>query len=169
MGDIDHCLLSDAVSRFYEAAITPAFWPKALKMLSNAFDASSRLLLYPQESRAPWHAVAGTGRERRRFLPRRLVHQDFRMAGRDFMARNNLKILTENDLLTPAQLDRQPIQADFFDRFDLRSFLALNLGPIQASIERGKQPFTTEQASSLNKVLRVSNGGRLATALGMAR
>jgi DNA-binding CsgD family transcriptional regulator len=171
VGDIDHCLLSDAVSQFYEAAITPAFWPKALKMLSNAFNASSSLLLYPQESRAPWHACSpGLEESVDVFFREGWYNKNFRMAGRDFMARNNLKIFTENDLLTPAQLDRQPIQADFFDRFDLRSFLAFNLGPIQASIERGKQPFTAEQASTLNKVLpHLQQAGRLATALGMAR
>ncbi|MEJ0051744.1 MAG: LuxR C-terminal-related transcriptional regulator [Methylovirgula sp.] len=171
MGDIDHRLLSEAVSQFYEAAMTPAFWPGALKTLSNAFNGSGSLFLYPQQSGVPWHACSpGLEESVDVFFREGWYSQNFRMAGREFMARNNLKIFTETDLLTPAQLDLQPIQADFFDRFDLRSFLAFNLGPIQASIERGKEPFTTEQASTLNKVLpHLQQAGRLATALGIAR
>ena len=170
MGDIDHLLLSDAVSQFYEAAMTPAFWPGALKTLSNAFNGSGSLLPYPQQLGVPWHTCSpGMEESIDVFFREGWYSQNFRMAGREFMARNNLKIFTETDLLTPAQLDRQPIQADFFDRFDLRSFLAFNLGPIQASIER-EQPFTTEQVSTLNKVLpHLQQAGRLATALGIAR
>src|SRR5579871_2181357 len=109
VGDIDHCLLSDAVSQFYEAAITPAFWPKALKMLSNAFNASGSLFLYPQETRAPWHACSpGLEESIDVFFREGWYNRNFRMGGREFMARNNLKIFTENDLITPAQLDRLP-------------------------------------------------------------
>lgn len=171
MDDIDHGLLSDAVSQFYEAAITPAFWPEALKTLANAFNGSGSLLLYPGQSGVPWHACTPNLEEGVDvFFREGWYAQNFRMRGREFMARNNLKIFTETDLLTPAQLDRQPIQAEFFDRFDLRSFLAFNLGPIQASIERGNQPYTTEHVSVLNKVLpHLQQAGRLATALGIAR
>jgi DNA-binding CsgD family transcriptional regulator/PAS domain-containing protein len=171
MSDIDHRLLSDAVNQFYEAAITPAFWPEALKTLSDAFKGSGSLLLYPQQTGAPWHACTRELEESVEvFFREGWYNQNFRMAGREFMARNNLKIFTEADLLTPAEMDRQPIQADFFDRFDLRYFLAFNLGPIQASVERGGEPFTAEQRSTLDKVLpHLQQAGRLATALGMAR
>jgi DNA-binding CsgD family transcriptional regulator len=137
---IKHPDLANAIDRMYEAAAYPELWPQALRHFANALDgfggtivgfsADEKLISYVSpESAEIAVAYARGGWADHNF--RTQLGPPLIRAGREFVH--------ERMLLDRRGLDRQRIQNEFLNAFQLRSFIGFEFvpGEIGGCVERG--------------------------------
>jgi hypothetical protein len=137
---IKHPDLADAIDRMYEAAAYPDLWPEALRSFGNAlggfggtivgFSADEKSISYVSPETAEIAAAYARGGWADHNLRIQLGAPLIR-AGRQFVH--------ERMLLDRRGIDRQRMQGEFFDAFQLRSFIGFEFvpGEIGGCVERG--------------------------------
>jgi DNA-binding CsgD family transcriptional regulator/PAS domain-containing protein len=142
--EVDESRLAAAIDRFYEAAVSPEMWPAALDEFSAALGGIGGLLFYFPQGSTPWSGhSASLGDSIRAFFEEGWHSQNVRTTrGRQALSQG-LTVFSEEQIFEPGELDRQPIQSEFFKRYGLRSFVGFDVVPnkVLASVERGHRPF----------------------------
>ena len=153
MGRVDSEKLQAAVDELYAAALAPELWPQALKALGDAVGGFGALVHAP-DARSPWveHAL-GFEEPARTFVAENWAGANFRTRLGLPLHRASRRIVHEGLLLSEAEIDRQPIQNEFFNRFGMRSFIGFEFTPggLAASIERGREPLDPWELAILER------------------
>ncbi len=153
MAGVDRELLGQAIDGLYEAA-APELWTEALVRLSVATGGSDSLLLYFPHGNAPWfECTPGLRPVVEAFFADGWQRLNVRSTRGMKLLQRGHNFLTEQMMFEPGELERQPIQREFFDLYGLRSFIGFDLVPgrILASIERGHRPVAGWELSDLNR------------------
>ena len=157
-----HSDLEDVVDRIYEAAARPELWREALNAMAVRCGAKGVQMLHHRPEGASLHA-ASEGLDE--VLDAFFAEGWHRKNPRETRARergNGLReVVTDRDLFTPEELDQEPWQRDFLDRFGLRWFASMPLRPLIEmapfflSIERLKtsDPFGDAEVARLSAVV----------------
>ncbi|MGH6857396.1 MAG: helix-turn-helix transcriptional regulator [Methylocella sp.] len=102
----------ELVDRIYEASFVPELWPSVLDELGRIAETSGATLFINKADIQYW-----TASPENRELMKRFVEEDWFWRGqavaRSFAARH-AGFLTESDILTPDELDLEPIYRDFW-------------------------------------------------------
>jgi DNA-binding CsgD family transcriptional regulator len=142
--EVDESRLAAAIDRFYEAAVSPEMWPAALDELSAALGGIGALTLYFPQGTAAWSIQSAILDDSiRAFFEEGWHSKNVRTTRGRHAVSQGVTVFSEEQIFKPGELDRQPIQGEFFNRFGLRSFVGFDLVPnkVLASVERGYRPF----------------------------
>ena len=176
---MDEHSLNQVVDRIYEAAARPELWRPVLHELAIAAGGQGAQLLYHRPEGAALH-TASEGLDE--------VLEAFFREGwhirnpREMRARRRgvplNEVVTDSDLFTPEELDREPWQRDFLDRFGLRwfaSFTAMpfdEIAPVFLTIERPaiREPFSPREVALLRTIVgHVQRASQLSMAIATAK
>ena len=159
---MDEAALTRVVDRAYEAAARPQLWRPVLHELAQAADALGAQMLYHRPQGAALHTASEGLDEVLEAFFREGWHVN---NPREMRARRRkvarYEVVTDADLFAPEELDREPWQKDFLDRFGLRwfaSFIAMpfdEISPVFLTIERpaAREPFSPSEKSLLQTVV----------------
>jgi len=151
--------LEQVVDRIYEASARPELWREVLNGMAISCRAKGVQMLHHRPEGASLHA-ASEGLDE--VLAAFFAEGWHRNNPREVKARlrgNGLReVVTDRDLFTPEELDQEPWQRDFLDRFGLRWFASMPLrptiemAPFFLTIERLKaaDPFSDEEVRRLS-------------------
>jgi hypothetical protein len=124
---IKHPDLAHAIDRMYEAAAYPELWPKALGSFANAlggfggsivgFGADEKLISYVSPESVEIVAAYACGG---------WADHNFRIQLGAPLMRRGRSFIHERMVLDPQAIDRQRIQNEFLNAFQMRSFIARN-------------------------------------------
>lgn len=174
----DSAQMEKVVDRLYEAAARPELWRPVLHELALATGSQGAQMLYHRPSGAALHTsseglddvVAAFFREGWNVNnPRELRARRRRVALRE--------VITDADLFTPEELDDEPWQKDFLDRFGLRWFSSFSaipfdeIAPVILTIERqaSREPFARTEVELLQSIVpHVQRAGQLSLAVAAA-
>ena len=175
---IDPDSFHQVIDRFYEAAVRPELWRPVLGELADATGAFGAQMLHHRPEGAVLHAAS----ERLDpVLTQFFVEGWHRQNPREMRARLRgvalTEVITDADLFTDEELDRERWQTEFLDRYGLRWFLSLTLRPLietapfLLTVEReSKSPrFTSEETALFAAAIpHIHRAIRLSTAVGAA-
>jgi DNA-binding CsgD family transcriptional regulator len=131
---------ADAIDRMYEAAAYPELWPEALGTFANSLggfcgsigglSAQEKLINYVSADGAESAAAYARGG---------WGEHNFRVHLGAPLIRRGRQFIHERMLLDRQRIDRQRMQSEFFDTFQMRSFIAFEFvpGEIGGCVERG--------------------------------
>jgi DNA-binding CsgD family transcriptional regulator len=137
---IKHPDLAHAIDRMYEAAAYPELWPKALGSFANAlggfggsivgFGADEKLISYVSPESVEIAAAYARGG---------WADHNFRIQLGAPLMRRGRSFIHERMVLDRQAIDRQRIQNEFLNAFQMRSFIAFEFmpGEIGGCVERG--------------------------------
>jgi DNA-binding CsgD family transcriptional regulator len=152
---IKHPDLAHAIDRMYEAAAYPGLWPKALGSFANAlggfggsivgFGADEKLISYVSPESVEVAAAYARGG---------WADHNFRIQLGAPLVRAGRQFIHERMLLDRRGLERQRIQSEFLNAFQLRSFIAFEFvpGEIGGCVERGTAEVEDWEISELERV-----------------
>jgi DNA-binding CsgD family transcriptional regulator len=170
MSDLDSARLGEAVDLLYEAIAQPELWPSALDALGAAAGGFGAVMLYaPDEKTSGWYNCSPQFTTcLREFFDGGWTSNARTERGLP-LTRAGHKIITETLLFKPGELDREPIQTEFFDKYGMRSFIGFEFVPqkILASIERGRREAADWEIAALLRIVpHLDRIGALALARG---
>jgi DNA-binding CsgD family transcriptional regulator len=164
--------LENIVARFYEAAIDSRLWPVALDELSQAVGAQGASLV-ERRSNCGAGMVCSTSIEEAMdvFVRENWSARNYRFERGIAVAKQN-GVVTEGMIASSRELDREPMQTGFLQRFGLRWFAGLAVvsepdADILMSIDRKatSEPFSRSEVSVLRRALpHIKRAGQLALA-----
>jgi hypothetical protein len=137
---IKHPDLADAIDRLYEAAAYPELWPEALRSFANSlggfggtivgFGADHKSISYVSPESVEIAVAYARGG---------WAEHNFRIQLGAPLMRRGRKFVHERMLLDRRGIDRQRIQNEFMNAFQLRSFIGFEFvpGEIGGCVERG--------------------------------
>ena len=173
MTDLDSARLGEAVDLLYEAAAGPELWPSALDALSAAAGGIGALMAHKPHETAGWFECSPLlTPSLLDFFAEGWATKNARTLRGAPAIRAGHHVISETLLFEPGELDRQPIQAEFFNRYDLRSFIGFEFVPNQilASVERGRHEPADWEISAFRRILpHLKRVGALALARGAAQ
>lgn len=124
--------LNAAIEAIYEAALSPETWPAALLAVNACFDAEGALLFF-QRSDGSCAAINSPGlldRVNAQFISEDWSRRDLRanraMAQGTF---GKLAVVTDQDLVTPEEIETHPYYTDLMGRHGLAWFMATSVSP----------------------------------------
>ena len=160
------------VSSFYEAAVQTRLWPAALAELSQGVGAVGASLVERRLDAVPG-MVCSTGVVEAMdiFVRENWSERNYRFERGIAVALQN-GVVTEGMILSARELDREPMQTGFLQRFGLRWFAGLAVvsdsdADILMSIDRkaSSEPFSRSEVSILRRALpHIQRAGQLALA-----
>ena len=156
MFEIDSARLGEAVDLLYEAAAQPELWSSALDSLSTAAGGIGAAMFYePDAGTSGWHDCSPQLTTCLQDFFEGGWRRNARMERGLPLTRAGHKVITETLLFEPGELDRQPIQAEFFDKYGMRSFIGFEFAPqrILASIERGRHEIADWEISAFRRIV----------------
>lgn len=176
---MDEQKLSLVVDRMYEAAARPELWRPVLHELAMVAGGQGAQLLYHRPEGAALH----TASEGLDHVLDAFFREGWHIRNpREVRARRRgvplHEIVTDADLFTKEELDREPWQKDFLDRFGLRwfaSFTAMpfdEIAPVFLTIERpaARNPFSRQEIALLRTVVaHVQRASQLSLAVAAAK
>jgi DNA-binding CsgD family transcriptional regulator len=151
---IKHPDLAHAIDRMYEAAAYPELWPTALGSFANAlggfggsivgFGADEKLISYVSPESAEIAAAYARGG---------WADHNFRIQLGAPLIRAGREFVHERMLLDRRGIDRQRMQGEFFNAFQLRSFIGFEFvpGEIGGCVERGTAEVEDWEISELER------------------
>jgi DNA-binding CsgD family transcriptional regulator len=159
---IDEEKLNGVVDRMYEAAARPELWRPVLHELAVVAKARGAQMLYHRPEAAALHTASeGLDEVLEAFFregwnvrnPREVRARKIGYALTD--------VITDDDLFTKEELDREPWQTDFLDRYGLRWFLSFSampfdeIAPVVLTIERPAKldPFSLQERAQLKTIV----------------
>ncbi len=176
---VDSIRLEAVVERFYEAAARPDLWRPVLHELALAADAQGAQMLYHRPAGAALHTVSQGLDEVSDAFFREGWHVD---NPRELRARRRRvalhEVITDADLFTKEELNREPWQEHFLDRFGLRWFSSFSaipfdeIAPVILTIERParQSPFVPTEVAQLRSIVaHVQRAGQLSLAVAAAK
>jgi DNA-binding CsgD family transcriptional regulator len=152
---IKHPDLAKAIDRMYEAAAYPELWPEALGSFANAlggfggtivgFGADEKLISYISPESAEIAAAYAHGG---------WADHNYRIQLGAPLIRAGRKFVHERMLLDRQGLERQRLQIEFLNAFQLRSFIGFEFvpGEIGGCVERGTAEVEDWEISELERV-----------------
>ena len=155
MAAIKHPDLAKAIDRMYEAAAFPELWPEALQSFANAlggfggtivgFSADEKLISYVSPDTAELAEAYARGR---------WADHNFRIQLGAPLIRAGRAFVHEKMLLDRRGLERQRLQIEFLNKFQLRSFIGFEFvpGEIGGCVERGTAEVEDWEISELERV-----------------
>jgi DNA-binding CsgD family transcriptional regulator len=172
MAHFDAGRFETVVGSFYEAAIHTSLWPAALDELARAVGAEGASMVERRLDSTP--AVVhsdGVADAMHTFMRENWSVQNYRFERGIEVARRN-GVVTEGMIVSPRELDREPMQTGFLQRFGLRWFAGLAVvsqpdADILMSIERRatSEPYSRTEVSLLKRALpHIKRAGQLALA-----
>ena len=172
MSEIDASRLTAAIDRFYEAALSPEMWPAVLDEFSAALGGIGALMLYFPHGAAAWssHSPILDDSIRAFFAEGWHLKNVRTTRGRQAVAQGST-VFSEEQIFKRGELDRQPIQGEFFNRYGLRSFVGFEVVPnkVLASVERGFRPFEERELEIIARAYpHLASAGALSLARGNA-
>ncbi|AWN36741.1 helix-turn-helix transcriptional regulator [Methylobacterium radiodurans] len=169
--------VSDLIDRFYEAALRPELWRETLEASARVFGAEGALMLpgpdAPLELACnPFLDAAIADGLARGWL----AHNPRVLRGIPAM-RDPTRVLTEQHIFTPRELDHMPFHAEYVNAHGLRHFAGLYLVPaggrsLILSLERAPRSgaFGQGEIDALERVVpHLQRAGRLALRIAEAR
>ena len=175
---MDQDKLSVVVDRMYEAAARPELWRPVLHELAMAANGQGAQLLYHRPQGAALHTASEGLDEVLTAFFREGWHVNNPREVRARRRRVALQeIVTDADLFTKEELDREPWQKDFLDRFGLRWFASFGampfdeISPVILTIERpaARAPFSRGEIALLQTVVaHVQRASQLSLAVAAA-
>jgi hypothetical protein len=170
--------LGPVVDYLYEAAVRPELWRPALERLASASNALGAQMLYHRPEGAALHTVSSGLEEISEAFFREGWHINNSREVRPRGRRVGLQeVITESDLFTPEELDRDAFQREFLDRFGLRwfsSFGAIHfdqISPVILTMERPAklEPFSRAEVEHLSTIVpHIQRACRLSLAVAAA-
>jgi DNA-binding CsgD family transcriptional regulator len=160
------------VSSFYEAAVQNSLWPTALGELAKAVGAEGASLVERRlESSPAMIPSEGLAEAMDTFVRENWSLRNYRFEYGIEVARRN-GVVTESMIRSSTQLDREPLQTGFLQRFGLRWFAGLAVvgeadEDILMSIDRraNSEPYSRAEVALLQRVLpHIKRAGQLALA-----
>jgi DNA-binding CsgD family transcriptional regulator len=171
MRGLDRVRFANAIDGLYEAAVAPELWPEALGQLSDAAGGCGSVILYSPHGGGGWfEGSPGMQEVLSDFFVGGWHDKNVRVRGRS-IHRTGRAVLTDTMIFRPGELDRYPIQNQFYDQYGLRSFIGFEFVPnlIRASIERGRSEACESDVAELERAAgHFHRIGRLALARGHA-
>lgn len=159
---IEQAALGNAIETVYEAAVQPGLWRQALHELALASDALGAQMLHHRPTGAALHTVSEGLDEVSAAFFREGWHIDNPRELRARQRRMGLQeVITDATLFTPEELDREPWQTEFLDRFGLRWFSSFNailfdeVSPVILTLERPRSsdPFSAHEVEQLGGIV----------------
>jgi DNA-binding CsgD family transcriptional regulator len=153
--EVDESRLAAVIDRFYEAAVTPELWPAALDELSAALGGIGGLMFYFPQGSTPWSSHSSSLDDPiRAFFAEDWHTKNVRTARGQQVVAQGLTVFSEEQLFKAGELDRQPIQSEFFRRYGLRSFVGFDLVPnkVLTAVERGYHPFQERELQTIARL-----------------
>jgi DNA-binding CsgD family transcriptional regulator len=147
--------LASAIDRMYEAAAFPELWPEALRGFANAlggfngsivgFARDEKLISYVSPDGVEIAAAYARGG---------WADHNYRIQLGAPLLRAGREFVHERMLLDPRALDRQRIQNEFMDAYQLRSFVGFEFvpGEIGGCVERGAVEIEDWEINELERV-----------------
>ena len=170
--------LGPVVDYVYEAAVRPELWRPALERLASASNALGAQMLYHRPEGAALHTVSSGLEEISEAFFREGWHINNSREARARARRVGLQeVITESDLFTPEELDRDAFQREFLDRFGLRwfsSFGAIHfdqISPVVLTMERPAklEPFSRSEVEHISTIVpHIQRACRLSLAVAAA-
>ena len=172
MTRIDQEAFAVALESLYEAAAVPELWPSALDGLGRAAGGCGAVAAYEAPDAGSWLAsspglVACVGA----YMAENWHARNPRVSRGLKAHASGHPIVWDELIFDPGELDREPIQKQFFARYGLRCFFGFQMVPghILLSVERGGHPMTTPELDVLRAYLpQFQRIGRLALARGFS-
>ena len=176
---MDEEKLNVIVERIYEAAARPGLWRQALHELALASNALGAQLLHHRPEGAALH----TNSEGLDEVVEAFFREGWHVRNpREVRARRRgvafREVVTDADLFTREELDREPWQRDFLDRYGLRWFSSFGtirpedlVAPVILTIERpaAREPFSRKEVGLLRTIVpHVQRAGQLSLAVAAA-
>ncbi len=166
------------VDRIYEAAVRPELWRDVLGDMARAANAAGVQMMHHRPEGAVLHAASEGLDEVLKVLFAEGWHRanprEARARVRGFAVN---EIITEGDLFTPEEMDREPWQTEFLDRFGMGPFLTFGLrdlvevAPYLMTVERFRAagPFTPDEIAVFSAAIpHIRRAVRLSIAVGGA-
>ncbi len=173
MTGVDASLFERAIDRLYEAALEPELWSNAIEHLGAAMGGYGGCCLELKNGNAGWGETSRNFKEPlNTFLQEGWGHRNARTERGLSPQYADVEFVTDTSLFAPGELDRQPIQREFFARYDLRSFIGFQLVPgrMLISIERGLSEVQGWELATLATLTpHLRRAGTLAFVRGQAR
>ena len=172
---LDETALATAIDCFYAASFEQQQLPSALQTLAVATDAEGCIVTQSDKSGFGCLGSPEIAEAVDTFANGGWVDRNYRFErGQPFMGQSRL--VTESMLLSPAALDREPMQAEFLDRLGLRWWAGLRIAEdgdasMLLSIERARRndPFDgADYAALLRAAPHFRSAGANALAVGRA-
>jgi DNA-binding CsgD family transcriptional regulator len=175
---MDDQALSTVVDRMYEAAAQPHMWREVLDELAAVANSQGAQLLYHRPAGAALHTASpGLDEVLEAFFREGWhVRNPREVRARRRGVRLN-EVLCDHDIFTAEELDAEPWQHAFLDRYGLRWFASFNampfdeIAPVVLTIERpaALDPFSPAEVRQLGTVVpHIQRASRLAFAVGAA-
>ena len=155
MAHVKHPDLANAIDRMYEAAAYPELWPEALGSFANAlggfggtivgFSADEKLISYISPESVEIAAAYARGG---------WADHNYRIQLGPPLIRAGREFVHERMLLDRRGLERQRIQNEFLNAFQLRSFIGFEFvpGEIGGCVERGTAEVEDWEISELERI-----------------
>ena len=170
MAALDRSRLVTAVDGLYEAAAVPALWPSALQSLATATGGSHGLILYAPPHRG-WYACSPDMKECvDTFFAQNWMSSNVRAPNGIKAGRDGQVVFSDSTIFSPGELDRAPIQSEFFSRYDLRHFFGFDFvpGQVLGTIERNDHAIDQWELDEMRRALpHFRRIGQLALARGL--
>jgi DNA-binding CsgD family transcriptional regulator len=166
---------------FYEAAILPELWERALNMAQDRWGADGVSIVSLPDCLSGSLVSRGIAELSARYIGEGWYKQDVRVARALPEVRHNKDLVTDLDLFSAEELERLPYYADFLGKSGFRWFAGTILSPtndsmIGLSIDRlgKKDPFSADELTRirqdlphLRRAARLAAKGRFAYAEGL--
>ena len=161
-GGVERRAFEQAVDRFYEAAIRPELWRPVLDELCEAADAYGAILLQHSPEGASLRAAStNMGEIVEAFFAEGWSQNNPREMRARKMGMNVDSVLLDRDLFAAGELETEPWQTDFLDRYGLKWFLSLSLfglweaAPLVLTLERAadRPPFSEDERDMFRAAL----------------
>jgi DNA-binding CsgD family transcriptional regulator len=164
--------LEEAVSACYEAASQPHLWPAALEVLAGATGAEGVTLIdHRLDSGIGYVCTKSFDEHMDVFVRENWSSRNYRFDRGISVAHRN-GVVTEGMIFGTRELEREPLQAEFLERFKLKWFAGLEIlsepdANMLVSIDRraNSEPFSRNEVSLLRRALpHIRRAGQLALA-----
>ena len=163
-----------AVEAVYGAALHPPTWGAALQSIADCFDDIGALLVYSRDD-GRWGTFASTSLEplAAEYM-RDWADRDTRAIRAQergyFLTRD---VITDRDVLSEAEMDRDPLYTELLPRYGLRYFAGANVAPqpgvqVALAVQRSaiRKPYTESELVEVGRLARhVETALRLSMAM----
>lgn len=152
--------LEEAILRLYESAVQPHLWQTALAELADAVAAEGAIVIdRRREGGVSCVWSRSVDEQMNEFVRNGWWNRNYRFERGMTLVRKN-GVITDGMLCSSRELDREPLQAEFLDRFGLRWFAGLSMvgdpdADVLVSIERRSrtEPFSGGEIATLQRAM----------------
>ncbi len=149
-----------AIESIYIAATNPSHWPSTLQVIADCFEDVGAILIYGRDDGRFGVITSPSLQEVAAEYGAHWSHRDIRaIRARErghFFKRD---IITDRDILTPAEIESDPFYTDLLRRYGLKYFAAATVSPdphieVAVSVQRalGNAEYSDEELKMLERL-----------------